>query len=294
MKNSLAAAKAFTLVEALPYIKRFHGHTIVVKYGGSAMVTDEVETSIVTDLVLMKFVGMNPIVVHGGGREISSMMARLGKQPAFVEGLRVTDMETVEIAEMILAGKVNKALVKAINEQGGLAVGLSGKDGQLIVAEKRHHRTVDGRTVDLGYVGDVQAVNPKILETLCTSGYIPVVAPIAAGMDGATYNINADTVAGEIARALRADKLVLLTDVEGIYTVEAGRKNLLSTLKAGQVEEMIRSGSLNGGMIPKVRACIQALQGGVKRTHIINGNLPHSLLLEIFTDEGVGTMVVGG
>lgn len=291
MEGSAASMKAYTLVEALPYIKKFYGTTVVVKYGGSTMGEQELGSSIVTDVVLMKYVGMNPILIHGGGREISQLMARLGKEPVFVDGLRVTDAETVEIAEMVLAGKVNKALVKAINSEGGQAIGLSGNDGGLIIAARRRHRGRDGQPVDLGFVGDVKAVNPSILKTLCDAGYIPVVAPVAAGEDGHTYNINADTVAGEIARAMKADKLVILTDVEGIHVTDGGQKRFLSTLTRSQAEVMIAEGSLNGGMIPKVRACLRALPEGVAKAHIINGNQPHSLLLEIFTDQGVGTMV---
>ncbi|MDA8234265.1 MAG: acetylglutamate kinase [Clostridia bacterium] len=288
--------RAQILVEALPYIKKFQGKTIVIKYGGNAMISDELKNAVMQDVILMKFVGMNPVIVHGGGPEITGMLKRVGKETEFVGGLRMTDRETMEIVEMVLVGKINKEIVALINQFGGRAVGLSGKDDNLIRAEKKlgRVRTPDGQDEfhDIGYVGDVAEINPRLLENLMNEGFIPVVAPVGVGEDGAGYNINADYVAGEIAAALKADKLILLTDVEGIFEDYSNKETLLSELKVGEIDDKIRQGVISGGMIPKVECCVAALDGGVNKTHIIDGRIAHSILLEIFTDQGIGTMVV--
>lgn len=285
--------KARVLAEALPYIKSFYGKTVVIKYGGSTLgnAANLAEDTILTDIILMRYVGMNPIVVHGGGPEITGMLQRLDKKSEFIDGLRVTDAETAEIAEMVLVGKMNRAIVAAINQLGGRAVGVGGKDGMLIRARKRLHESANG-PVDLGYVGDVEEINPALLETLVSSGYIPVVSPVAYGAGGATYNVNADSVAGELAAALQAHKLVLLTDVEGFYRDFSDKSSIVSTLPLGQLKQLMAEGQVAGGMIPKLGACVRALEGGVAQAHILDGRLPHALLLEIFTQEGVGTMVV--
>jgi acetylglutamate kinase len=287
--------KAGVLTEALPYIKAFHQKTIVIKYGGNAMTDEELKKAVVTDIVLMKYVGMNPVLVHGGGPEITAFMEKVGKKCQFVDGLRVSDGETVELAEMVLAGKLNKEIVALINRSGGNAVGVCGKDGGLIIAKKKLHKceTLNGTTVrDLGFVGEIERINTGIVETLIGGDYIPVVAPTGVGETGESYNINADTAAGELACALKADKLVILTDVEGIFKDPDTKTDLISTLKVSEVRSMIRDGRIEGGMIPKVQACIRALEGNVTKAHIIDGRIPHSLLLEIFTDQGIGTEVV--
>lgn len=288
--------KTNILIEALPYIKKFYGKTVVIKYGGHAMVNDELRQAVAKDVVLMKFVGMNPVIVHGGGPGINRMLKLVGKESEFINGLRVTDGETMEIVEMVLAGKINKEIVSMINCHGGAAVGISGKDASLIKADKKstlvdseHEGT---REVDLGHVGQVAAINPDIINTVIEKGYIPVVAPIGMGADGESYNINADTAAGEIAGALAADKLVLLTDVEGIMRDSTDADTLISSLAVSQIPTLIKQGIISGGMIPKVECCVRALDKGVGRTHIVDGRLKHSLLLEIFTDQGIGTMVV--
>ncbi|NLW07721.1 MAG: acetylglutamate kinase [Clostridia bacterium] len=288
--------KTGILIEALPYIRQFYGRTVVIKYGGHAMVNCELKEAVMQDVVLMHLVGMRPVIVHGGGPEIDRMLKRLGKETdQFVQGLRVTDAETMEIVEMVLAGKVNKEIVATIHRFGGQAIGLCGKDGHLIEAVKqvvRVEENGESREFDLGFVGQVEKINPGIIETLLAEGYIPVVAPIGVGKDGESYNINADLVAGELALALKADKLVLLTDVEGILSERGNPDSLISALEVSRVPELIQQGVISGGMIPKVNCCMQALAGGVKKTHIIDGRIPHSILLEIFTDKGIGTMVV--
>jgi acetylglutamate kinase len=278
--------KAGILIEALPYIRNFYGSTIVVKYGGNAMINQQLKEAVCQDLVLLKFIGLNPVVVHGGGPEISSMMKRMGKEPSFIDGLRVTDTETMEIAQMVLVGKINTELVSLLNGYGGKAVGLNGKDANLIQAKKH-----DGK-VDLGFVGDVELVNPQLLNILSREGYIPVVSSVGIGVDGASYNINADLVAGVLAGALKAAKLILLTDVEGIYEDPEDPSSLISSISIQRSRELIAQGKIARGMIPKVEACIGALRSGVGRTHIIDGRKLHSILLEIFTNEGIGTMVV--
>ncbi|MBC7345856.1 MAG: acetylglutamate kinase [Clostridia bacterium] len=291
-----AGEKANILIEALPYIKEFHGKTIVVKYGGHAMLNEEVKRAVMQDIVLMRFVGMRPVLVHGGGPEINQLLQRLGKKSEFVQGQRVTDEETMEVVEMVLVGKVNKDIVAQINHYGARAVGLSGKDGGLITARRKSVQQVDATgqvvTVDLGFVGEVEKVNPGILQTVLEHGYIPVVAPIGVGAAGESLNINADYVAGSLAVALNAEKLVLLTDVEGVFASTEDKNTLLSSLTAAEAEHLINRGAIVGGMIPKVECCLTALRGGVRKTHIIDGRLPHSILLELFTNEGIGTMVV--
>ncbi len=298
MKNGMDAliAKADILIEALPYIRNFAGKTFVIKYGGQAMVNDDLKNSVAQDIVLLKFIGINPIVVHGGGKEITELMERLGKKADFVGGLRVTDKETMELAEMVLAGKVNTQLVKLLNRHGGRGVGLSGKDSNLLVARKMPKARVlrDGEEsfVDLGYVGDLVRVNPEVIHNLNQHNYIPVISSIGISPEGDSLNINADHVAGELAASLRAEKLIILTDVEGIFARQGDTASLISSLHRQRAREMIISGEISSGMIPKVEACIKALNNNVRRTHIIDGRLSHSLLLEIFTDEGIGTMVL--
>lgn len=288
-----ALEKASILVEALPYIRKFSGQTVVIKYGGRAMVSEELKQAVITDCVLLKLVGIHPVLVHGGGADIDAMLKRLGKGWKFVRGQRVTDAETMDVVEMVLAGKVNKEIVSLINKLGGRGIGLCGKDANLIEACKKVVQPGPGEEpADLGFVGDIRRINPEIIETVKNEGYIPVIAPIGVGENGESYNINADYVAGEVAAALGANKLVLLTDVEGILADRNDPGSLLSVVKAGQVPELIEKGVIAGGMIPKVECCVRALQKGVGRTHIIDGRILHSILLEVFTDEGVGTMVV--
>ncbi len=285
--------KASILVEALPYIRRFAGQTVVIKYGGRAMVSEELKKGVITDCILLKLVGIHPVLVHGGGTEIDTMLRRLGKDWKFVRGQRVTDEETMSVVEMVLAGKVNKEIVALINKLGGKGIGISGKDTNLIEAGKKTLPAAPGEEpVDLGYVGEIIRINPEIIETMKNEGYIPVIAPIGVGKDGESYNINADYVAGEVAAALGANKLVLLTDVEGILADKNDPSSLLSVVKVSEVPELIRKGIIAGGMIPKIECCMQALKKGVGRVHIIDGRILHSILLEVFTDEGVGTMVV--
>lgn len=288
--------KANVLIEALPYIRTFFGKTFVIKYGGSAMTDPELKKAVMLDVILLKYVGLNPVLVHGGGPEINQMMKRLGKEPAFVSGLRVTDEETMEIVQMVLVGKVNQEIVSLINQFGGKAIGLSGKDGNLLIARKRPAAVVvengsGPREVDLGLVGDVESVNVEPINLLSKAGYIPVISSIAVGLDGESYNVNADSVAGHLAAALKADKLIMLTDVEGIFENPKDAGSLISTLETSRALRMIEEGKIAGGMIPKVEACVRALEAGVSRTHIIDGRRMHSLLLEIFTDRGIGTMV---
>lgn len=277
--------QAHILVQALPYIQRYYGKTIVIKYGGNAMIDDKLKVSVLRDIVLLRYVGMNPILVHGGGPEINRMLKRIGKEPEFIGGLRVTDEETMEIVEMVLAGKSNKGIVSIINMLDGKAVGLSGKDANLIEAER-----VEG---NLGLVGSVKKINPDILKTLADEGYIPVISSVAIGPGGESLNVNADHIAGAIATAVGATKLIVLTDVTGILEDKGDPTTLRSTLTSKEAKEMIDSGKIDRGMIPKVEACITALKGGVERAHIIDGTLFHSLLMEIFTDTGIGTMIEG-
>lgn len=281
-----AADKAATLVEALPYIRRFAGQVVVVKYGGNALAgsaDDDALGLFAQDIVLMRQVGMRPVVVHGGGPQISDLMTRLGKTSEFRDGLRVTDAETVDLARMVLVGQVNPQLVAAINVHGGRAVGVSGEDAGLLRAGVRDER--------LGFVGDVEAVDPTILVALLEDGFIPVVAPIGTDAAGQAYNVNADTVAGAIAEALAAEKLVYLTDVEGLRRVVTDPASLIRQTTPDELDALVADGTIAGGMIPKVTSCVRAVRRGVRRAHILDGRIPHVLLLEIFTDEGIGTMV---
>jgi acetylglutamate kinase len=279
--------KANVLVEALPYIRRFRDKTIVIKYGGSAMVNDEIKASVLEDITLLKYVGVNPVIVHGGGPVINEVLDRFEIESDFYKGLRITTKEIMEIVEMVLVGKVNKEVVSLANKFGSKAVGLSGKDGNLIEAED--YALGDG--VDLGYVGQVKRINSEVLDNLIEDGFLPIVAPIGAGSQGESYNINADLVAGQLAAALDADKLILLTNVEGILAEENDENSLISSLTISEAKEMMAKERIAGGMLPKVNSCINALKEGVRRTHILDGRVPHALLLEIFTDKGIGTMV---
>jgi acetylglutamate kinase len=291
-----ALEKANILIEALPYIKKFSGKTVVIKYGGHAMLNEKLKNAVLQDILLMKLVGMNPVVVHGGGPEINSMLDRLGKTSDFVNGMRVTDEETMEIVEMVLVGKVNKDIVSGINQLGGKAIGLCGKDGNLITAKKKLGSKVEANgekvSFDIGFVGEVESIQPEIIQTMIQKDYIPIISPIGVDDLGQSYNINADYVAGEIASALKADKFVLLTDVEGIFLDYEDKNSLISSLNMKAVQNHIDKGVIKGGMIPKVECCVHALEQGVTQAHIIDGRLEHSILLEIFTDEGIGTMVV--
>ncbi len=285
--------KAEVLMEALPYMRRFRGKTFVIKYGGNAMVDEELKVSFAQDIVLLKHVGINPVVVHGGGPQIDQVLAKMGIGKRFVRGMRVTDAETLDIIEMVLVGKINKEIVALINRHGGMAVGLSGKDASLIRARKMNltvsNNGEPSEIIDLGMVGEIVGINPTVINSLDENKFIPVIAPVGAGDQGETYNINADLVAGQIAEALGAEKLLLLTDVEGVKD-KNGR--LLPTLKINQAHKLIQDGVVGEGMIPKVECCIEALKGGVGKTHIIDGRVKHAVLLEIFTEEGVGTEVV--
>lgn len=293
MTNPLETAAV--LIETLPYMQQFAGKTVVIKYGGNAMINSELKHSVIQDITLLKYVGMRPVVVHGGGPEITKTLKQLGKETTFISGLRVTDAETVSIAEMVLVGKINTEIVSLLNRHGAKAVGLSGKDADLIIAKKHLaevHENGQVNTVDIGFVGDVEEVNTDILNALLDRGYTPVIAPIGVGKDNESYNINADYVAGEVAGALGAEKLIMLTDVEGIYRDYHDKSSFISTLSLAEAQEMIKDGTIGGGMIPKVETCIKALQGGTGKTHIIDGRQPHSILLEIFTAQGSGTQVV--
>jgi len=281
--------KASILIEALPYIQKLYGKTVVIKYGGNAMINEKLKNWVMEDITLLKYIGVNPIVVHGGGPDINSVLKKLNVESQFVNGLRVTDMQTMEVAQMVLVGKTNKELVSMLNQKGGKAIGICGIDGNLIQARK-HYEYVNGEKIDLGYVGEVVSINAKVLEMLAKDEYIPVVAPIGVGEDGTSYNINADTVAAEIAKAIKAEKLMFMTDVEGLK-YDKNSKEIISAISADEVLKMIDEGKIDGGMIPKVLGCIDALKHGVNRTHILDGRIPHCILLEIFTDKGIGTMI---
>jgi acetylglutamate kinase len=281
--------RAEILMEALPYIQAFWGKTVVIKYGGAAMETPNLKESFALDVILLRYVGIRPVIVHGGGPQIGAMMKRLGKEPSFVGGMRVTDAETVEIVEMVLVGKINKEIVGLINHHGGKAVGLSGKDAALIRARRRPHRLPDGEELDIGLVGEVEAVNPQAIRLLEDSGFIPVIAPVGVGADGETYNINADLVAGQMAAALGAEKLIHLTDVQGIKGEDG---NFVSTLTKKEAERLMQGGVIEGGMLPKVESALAALAGGTAKAHIIDGRIPHAILLELFTTKGIGTEIV--
>jgi len=285
--------KARTLIEALPYMQTFRGKTFVIKYGGNAMIDETLKQGFAQDVVLMRFIGINPVIVHGGGPQIGATMERMGKKPAFVSGQRVTDEETMDIVEMVLGGKVNKEIVNLISRAGGRAVGLTGKDGGLIQAKKlkmtkKSEETGETEIIDIGLVGEVTEVRPGALEALDKGGFIPVIAPVGVGEQGETYNINADLVAGAVAGALRAEKLILLTDQRGILDKD---KNLISSLNKKKAESMVKAGTVSGGMLPKTKSCFDALEAGCAKVHIIDGRVPHALLLEIFTKEGIGTEI---
>ncbi len=284
------AQKAATLTEALPYIRRFHGKLIVVKYGGNAMTDDNLKRSFARDVVLLKLVGLNPVVVHGGGPQIEQLLARVGKKGEFVQGMRVTDAETMDVVEMVLAGQVNKEIVELINHAGGRAVGLTGQDGGLIGARKLRmtSREKPDEQIDIGQVGEIESIDPRIIQTLTGNGFIPVIAPIGSGGEGETYNINADVVAGKIAEILKAEKLVLMTNTPGVLDQQG---KLLTGLTAAQIDELFADGTISGGMLPKISSALDAARGGVSAVHIIDGRVDHALLLEIMTDHGVGTMI---
>lgn len=288
--------KADILLEVLPYIRRFYGKSVVIKYGGHAMVEERLKEMFALDVVMMKYIGINPVVVHGGGPQIGSTLAKLGKDSEFVQGMRVTDQETMDIVEMVLVGKVNKEIVGLINHNGGKAVGLSGKDGNLIQAEKyllskEKEKDTPPEIIDIGMVGRVTKINADLIKSLVAEGFVPVIAPTGVGERGETYNINADVVAGEVAAAIGSEKLILLTDVEGVIDDEG---ELIDSLSDEEATALIDKGIIKGGMYPKVKCCLKALREGVEKTHIIDGRLMHSILLEIFTDRGIGTEVVKG
>jgi acetylglutamate kinase len=286
--------RAKVLIEALPYIRRFTNATMVVKYGGHAMVDENLKKDFALDIILMKYVGLNPVVVHGGGPQIGSFLKKLSIQSEFVDGMRVTDKQTMDVVEMVLVGKVNKEIVTLINQNGGQSVGLSGKDGNLITAKKMKYvrRKPDDQApeiIDIGMVGEVTGVNNDLLEHLIAGQFIPVIAPVGVGENGETYNINADHVAGRIAASLKARKLILLTDTRGVLDQKG---NLISSIQGKNSQNLIDEGTVTGGMIPKINCCVEALKGGVKKAHIIDGRKEHAILLEIFTNEGIGTEVV--
>ncbi len=282
--------KAGILAEALPYIKRFHGRTIVIKYGGNAMTDERLKQCFARDVVLLKLVGMNPVVVHGGGPQIDDLLRRVGKKGEFIQGMRVTDRETMDVVEMVLGGQVNKEIVSLINQHGGKAVGLTGKDGNLIRAKKLLMQDKDNPVdlIDIGHVGEIIAIDPSLIALLDTGAFIPVIAPIGVGDKGETYNINADVVAGKIAEILKAEKLILLTNTPGVLD-ENGK--LLTGITPRDIDAMVADGTLSGGMLPKISSALDAARSGVKSVHIIDGRVEHALLLEILTDEGVGTLI---
>ena len=290
-----AEKKAGTIVEALPYIQAFYGKTIVIKYGGNAMINEDLKQKVMEDVSLMKYVGMQPVIVHGGGPDITQFLKKVGKKSDFVSGLRVTDEETVEIAEMVLDGKVNSNIVNLLNKRGVRAVGLSGKDAGLIKATKKMATVYDEEgnkeKVDIGYVGQVDSIDASILRDLLDMDYIPVIAPIGVGEDGESYNINADYVAAEIAGALKAEKLLSMTDIEGVYKDFEDKDSLISSLTDVEAREYIKTGIISGGMIPKVEACLRSLDAGTQKVHIIDGRQPHAIILELLTEQGIGTQV---
>jgi len=290
LNQSTATKKAKTLAEALPYIKRFFDKTIVIKYGGNAMTDEHLKECFAKDVVLLKLVGMNPVVVHGGGPQINEMLDKLGKKGEFIQGMRVTDEETMDVVEMVLGGQVNKEIVNLINRHGGKAVGLTGQDGNFIHAHKLMMEDMNDPTkfIDIGQVGEISAIDPSIINFLDTGDFIPVVAPIGVGKDGETYNINADVVAGKLAEILNAEKLILLTNTPGVLDKNG---DLLTGLTPRQIDDMVADGTLSGGMLPKISSALDAARSGVKAVHIIDGRVEHALLLEVLTDEGVGTLI---
>ncbi len=279
------------LIEALPYIKKFHDKKILIKYGGHAMVDDEAKSSTARDTVLLKYVGMKPLIVHGGGPEISRSMDKLGKEPKFIKGLRVTDEETMEIIEMVLVGKISTEIVSELIKHEGEAISLSGKDSSLIFAHKKEAHKVDEEIVDLGLVGEVDCINTDLLEMFLDNGYIPVISPVGIAEDGTSLNLNADTAAGEVASAVGAEKLIILTDVPGVLRDPSDPDTLIPEIKIDEIPGLIEEGVLSGGMIPKIETCVRAIENGVESCHIIDGRKKHSLLLEIFTTDGIGTMI---
>ena len=288
-ESATPAMRASILVEALPYIRNFRGKRVLIKYGGSAMLNEDLKRDFAEDIALLGFIGIKPIIVHGGGPQIGELLKKIGKESRFIKGLRVTDQETMDVVEMVLVAKVNKDVVSLINFYGGKAVGLSGRDGKLIRAKKAQPARLAGIDEDLGLVGEVERIDPGVIMALEDQGFIPVVAPVGAGPQEKPYNINADTAAGALAAALDAEKFILLTDVSGVID---SKNELVSSLTEEQAEAMIRNGEISGGMIPKVKSCLNAIRGGVPKAHIIDGRVAHALLLEILTDEGIGTEIV--
>jgi acetylglutamate kinase len=282
--------KANILIEALPYIQKLYGKTVVIKYGGNAMINDNLKNSVMEDITLLKYIGMKPVVVHGGGPDINKALENYNIKSERVNGLRVTDEFTMEVAQMVLVGKTNKEIVSMINQKGGKAIGLCGLDGNLLECEK-YYEMVDGKPVDIGYVGKVTNVNSNLIDLVSSDEYIPVIAPVGVGPDGHSYNINADTVAAEVAAALKAEKLMLLTDIEGVKK-SRDSEEVISALTIAEVHDLIGSKVIEGGMIPKVLGCVEAINKGVGRTHILDGRIPHCILLEIFTNKGIGTMIM--
>ncbi|WP_166257192.1 acetylglutamate kinase [Marinobacter salicampi] len=296
LDRETAMQVAAVLSKGLPYIQRFTGKTVVIKYGGNAMENEELKSSFARDMVLMKLVGINPIVVHGGGPQIGDLLERLNIKSHFVNGMRVTDTQTMDVVEMVLGGQVNKQIVSLINKQGGTAIGLTGKDANLIRARKlevtsKKDELARPEIIDIGHVGEVESVNVEVIDMLTRSNVIPVIAPIGVGRDGASYNINADLVAGKVAEAMRAEKLILLTNVSGLKSKD---DKVLTGLTAAQVSALIEDGTIHGGMLPKIRCALSAVENGVRTSHIIDGRVAHATLLEIFTDEGVGTLISRG
>jgi acetylglutamate kinase len=290
LTGSTAAEKAKILAEALPYIRRFHGKTIVIKYGGNAMTDDKLKSSFAHDIVLLKLIGINPVVVHGGGPQIDDLLKQLGKKGEFVQGMRVTDAETMDVVEMVLGGQVNKEIVNLINQHGGRAVGLTGKDGGLIRAKKMLVRANgdSDEMIDIGQVGEVDSIDPELVHQLHTNDFIPVIAPLGVGKKGETYNINADLVAGKMAEILKAEKLIVLTNTPGVLDKNG---NLLTGLSSRKVDDLFADGTIHGGMLPKISSALDAVKNGVNTCHIIDGRVDHALLLEVLTDEGVGTLI---
>lgn len=283
-------AKAEVLVGAIPYIRKFRNETVVIKYGGSAMVDSQLKKSVIRDIAMLKYLGINPIVVHGGGKEISALLAKMGKESVFVDGLRVTDSETASVAEMVLSGSIGKSLVENLESMGIKACGINGKDGHTMMAKK----LVDEKGRDLGFVGEIEKVDVSLIKTLIDADYVPVISPVGVDSYSQTYNINADYAASAIAGALHAEKLVFLTDVEGILKDKNDPSSIISRMNADEAKRLVHEGVIKGGMIPKVECCLDALEKGVQTVHVLDGRLPHSILLEIFTAEGIGTMMLSG
>ncbi len=280
-------AKAEILIEAIPYIRRFAGETVVIKYGGSAMVDERLKKAVIKDVAMLKYLGLNPIIVHGGGKEITAVLDRMGKETQFVDGLRVTDAETAGVAEMVLSGSIGKSLVENLESVGIRACGINGKDGHTLMARKK----IDDKGRDLGFVGEIEKVDSTLIDTLIAAGFVPVISPVGVDAFSQTYNVNADYAASAIAGALNAQKLVFLTDVEGILRDKDDPKSIIGRMNAREAMELIEDGTIKGGMIPKVECCLDAIRKGVKSVHVLDGRLPHSILLEIFTAEGIGTML---